>query len=90
MKTGLAQEKLRQEAGNFESQKRRGNYLEMRMEGWLIGSGTVESGAKQGSFYRSRDALETGLPGKLIQVRSAIMSDTFGQLWRKIYYSPLN
>lgn len=91
-KTELDQEKLRQEAGYFESQKRRMNYLEMRIEGWLIGSGTVESGAKQykerftGPGMRwKRSCLE-----RLIPVRSAIMSETFDRLWRNIYYSPLN
>lgn len=91
-KTGQAQAGLRQEAGYFEGQKRRMNYLEMRMEGWLIGSGTVESGAKQ---YKERF---TG-PGmrwkrsslqRMIPIRSAVMSGTFDQLWQKIYYSPLN
>jgi len=91
-KSGAARAGLLQEAGYFESQKRRMNYLEMRMEGWLIGSGTVESGAKQ---YKARF---TG-PGmrwkrtcleRLIPVRSAIMTGNFDQLWQKIYYSPLN
>lgn len=91
-KTGQSQEGLRQEAGYFEGQKRRMNYLEMRMEGWLIGSGTVESGAKQ---YKERF---TG-PGmrwkrsslqRLIPIRSAVMSASFNKLWQIIYYSPLN
>jgi hypothetical protein len=91
-KTGQTQAGLRQEAGYFEAQKRRMNYLEMRMEGWLIGSGTVESGAKQ---YKERF---TG-PGmrwkrlslqRMIPIRSAVMSNTFDPLWQKIYYSPTN
>ena len=34
-------------AGYFENNQHRMNYLELREEGWLIGSGMVESGAKQ-------------------------------------------
>jgi hypothetical protein len=91
-KTSQTQAGLRQEAGYFEGQKRRMNYLEMRMEGWLIGSGTVESGAKQ---YKERF---TG-PGmrwkrvslqRMIPIRSAVMSNTFDPLWQKIYFSPTN
>lgn len=44
-------EGLQKEARYFEKQKRRMNYLEMRAEGWLMGSGTFESGAKQ---YKER------------------------------------
>lgn len=83
-------EGLLREAGYFENQKRRMNYLEMRSEGWLIGSGTVESGAKQ---YKERF---TG-PGmrwrrlhaeRLLPIRSAILTGSFNQTWRNIYYSP--
>ena len=38
---------LSQEAGFFENQKRRMDYIELRTDGWLIGSGIVVSGAKQ-------------------------------------------
>lgn len=81
-----------QEASYFENHKRRMNYLDLRTEGWLIGSGTVESGAKQ---YKSRF---TG-PGmrwkrasleRLIPVRSAVMSNYFGRVWQSVYNSPAN
>jgi hypothetical protein len=91
-KQGEAKEVLLQEAGYFENHKRRMNYLEMREEGWLIGSGTVESGAKQ---YKERFT-GPGMRWKrvgaehLIPVRSAIMSGSFHQNWRAIYNSPLN
>ena len=83
---------LRQEAGYFENHKRRMNYLDMRTEGWLIGSGTVESGAKQ---YKARF---TG-PGmrwkrpcleRLLPVRSAILTGNFSWVWRSVYNSPAN
>jgi hypothetical protein len=91
-KTGQSHEALIQEAGYFEGQKRRMNYLEMRMEGWLIGSGTVESGAKQYKERLSGPGMRWKRPSleRMIPVRSAIMSDTFDKLWQKIYYSPLN
>lgn len=85
-------EGLRQEAGYFENHKRRMNYFDLRTEGWLIGSGTVESGAKQ---YKARF---TG-PGmrwkrpcleRLIPIRSAIMSGDFSRIWRCVYTSPGN
>lgn len=88
----VIKEGLSEEAGFFENQKRRMNYLDLRMDGWLIGSGTVESGAKQ---YKERF---TG-PGmrwkrssaeKLLPVRSAILTDHFDQTWNSIYYSPPN
>ena len=40
-------EGLRREAGYFRQHQRRMNYLELREEGYPIGSGTVESGCKQ-------------------------------------------
>ena len=88
----VASEGLRQKAGYFEHPKRRVNYLDMRADGWLIGSGTVESGAKQ---YKARF---TG-PGmrwkracleRLIPIRSAVMSGTFRPVWHAAYYSPAN
>jgi hypothetical protein len=42
---------LRSEAGYFENNKRRMQYLELREEGFPIGSGMVESGCKQ---FRAR------------------------------------
>jgi len=49
---------LLREAGYFRQNKRRMQYLEMREEGWPIGSGMVESGGK-GSLLWSRHALES-------------------------------
>ena len=68
------------------------NYLEMRSEGYLIGSGMVESTAKQykarfcGSGMRwSRKGAEHLLP-----IRSAILSNRFDKMWRRAYNSPPN
>ena len=94
----LAQEKpklaegLRREAGYFREHQRRMNYLELREEGYPIGSGTVESGCKQfkarfaaAGMRWNRNNLEHLLP-----IRAAIMSQRFDQAWRSIYKPPLN
>ena len=85
-------EELQKGAGYFRKNQHRMNYQEMREDGWAIGSGMVESGAKQfkarfcGPGMRwSRDGAE-----KLIPVRASIMSGRFEELWRAAYNSPLN
>lgn len=74
----------------FQNNKKRMNYLEMRAEGYPIGSGMVESAAKQfkarfcGSGMRwSRTGSE-----RLIPVRSAILSRRFDKIWQLAYNSP--
>lgn len=81
---------LRTEAGYFEHNQRRMQYLEMREEGFPIGSGMVESGGKQfrarlaGAGMRwSRDMVE-----RVIPVRAAILSHRFDELWQVAYNSP--
>jgi hypothetical protein len=83
---------LLREAGYFRDNQRRMNYLEMREEAWPIGSGMVESGAKQfkarfcGSGRRwSRQGAENLLP-----VRAAILSQRFDELWARVYNAPPN
>ncbi len=85
-------EALRREAGYFQDNYRRMQYLEMREEGFPIGSGMVESACKQfrarlaGSGMRwSRAGLE-----RLLPIRAAIMSQRFDDLWQKAYHLPLN
>lgn len=83
---------LEREAGYFERHHRHMNYLEMREEGWLIGSGVVESAAKQ---YKARLA-GSGMhwtrksAERLLPVRSTILSDRFDSTWRRVYKSPQN
>jgi hypothetical protein len=67
------------------------NYLELRSDDWIIGSGMVESGGKQfkarfcGSGMRwSRSGAENLLP-----IRTAILSRRFDQRWQKVYNSPI-
>jgi hypothetical protein len=78
-------EELRKEAQYFRNNKRRMNYLEMREAGWAIGSGMVESGAKQfkarftGSGMRwSRSGAENLLP-----IRAAILGNRYDDLWQQ-------
>jgi hypothetical protein len=81
---------LRAEAGYFEHNQRRMQYLEMREEGFPIGSGMVESGGKQ---FRTRLAgagmrWSRAMVERLIPVRAAILSDRFDELWQVAYKSP--
>ncbi len=86
-------EVLRKEAGYFETNARRMQYLETREDGFPIGSGMVESGIKQ---FRTRF---TG-PGmrwsrtsaeRLLPLRAAILSHRFEQVWQSVYrHLPLN
>jgi hypothetical protein len=85
-------EDLLKQAGYFRKNRRRMNYLEMRSEGYPIGSGMVESAAKQykarfcGSGMRwSRKGAE-----RLLPIRSAILSNRFDKMWRYSYISPPN
>ncbi len=85
-------EELEKEAQYFRNNQRRMNYLEMREEGWAIGSGMVESGAKQfkarfagSGMHWSRSGAENLLP-----VRAAILSGRFDDLWQQAYNSPPN
>ncbi len=81
---------LTKEAGYFHNNRRRMNYLEMREEGWAIGSGMVESAGKQfkarftgPGMHWSRSGAENLLP-----VRAAIMSNRFDELWEQAYSLP--
>ena len=78
------------QAGYFETNHRRMNYMELREQGWVIGSGMIESGAKQfkarfaGPGMRwSRDGAE-----RLLPIRAAILGHQFDRLWNAIYNSP--
>jgi len=85
-------EELRKEAGYFKNNHKRMQYLEMREEGYPIGSGMVESAAKQ---YKARFAgpgMRWSREGakQLLPVRTAIMSKRFDKMWSFAYNSPPN
>lgn len=80
------------EAGYFEHHQHRMNYLEMREEGWLIGSGMVESGGKQFKARFCGPGMRWSRKGgmNLLSIRAAILSQRFPQRWKAIYNSPKN
>jgi len=84
--------KLQKEAAYLDTHKRRMQYLELREEGYVIGSGMVESGGKQ---FKSRFCgpgmrwNRTGIE-RLIPIRAAIMSGCFDTMWQAAYNSPQN
>ncbi len=87
-----AAEELLKQAGYFANNQHRMSYLEMRAEGWVIGSGMVEIGGKRfkdrfaGSGMRwSRSGAEHLLP-----IRTALMSGRFRERWQAAYNSPPN
>ena len=85
-------ETIRQQCTYFQNNIKRMNYLEMRMEGYPIGSGMVESAAKQ---YKGRfcgPGMRWSRPGaeRLLPIRSAIHSKRFDKLWQLAYNSPPN
>jgi hypothetical protein len=76
----------------FKNNLKRMNYLEMRIEEYPIGSGMVESDAKQ---YKGRfcgAGMWWSRPGaeRLIPIRSAILSKRFDKMWHLAYNSPPN
>ena len=85
-------EDILKQAGYFHNNRRRMNYLEMRSEGYPIGSGMVESAAKQ---YKARfcgSGMRWSRRGakRLLPIRSAILSSRFDKMWRYAYNSPPN
>jgi len=81
---------LATEVGYFENNKHRMAYLEFREEGFLIGSGMVESGAKQFKARFCGPGMRWSRPGieRLIPIRSAILSHSFDTIWPSVYNSP--
>lgn len=81
---------LRTEANFFLNHKRRMQYLEFREEGYPIGSGMVESGAKQFKARFTGPGMRWNREGlqNLLPIRSAILSDHFDDLWSQVYALP--
>jgi hypothetical protein len=81
---------LRREAGYFREHQHRMNYLEMREEEYVIGSGMVEGAAKQLQARLCGPGMRWSRPGAehLIPVRTAILSGRFADVWRQVYNSP--
>lgn len=83
---------LRTQADYFHKHQRRMQYLELREEGYPIGSGMVESEAKQFKARFCGPGMRWSRAGaqRLIPIRAAIMSHHFDTLWPSIYNSPPN
>lgn len=83
-------DKLQNQATYLDTHKRRMQYLELREDGYVIGSGMVESGGKQ---FKSRFCgpgmrwSRTGIE-RLIPIRAAIMSRCFDAAWLAVYNAP--
>jgi hypothetical protein len=83
---------LQTEAGYFETHQRRMQYMQMREEGWPIGSGMVESGCKQFKQRFAGPGMRWSRIGAehLIPIRAAVMSQPFDSVWKRAFNSPKN
>jgi len=83
---------LRQQAGYFRDNQRRMQYLELREDGYPLGSGMVESACKQFRMRFTGSGMRWSRPGaeRLLPVRAAIMSHRFDAFWAGVYRPPLN
>lgn len=66
--------------------------MELREDGFTIGSGMVESGCKQFRARFTGSGMRWSRPGveRLLPVRAAILSRRFDQAWNAAYSSPRN
>jgi hypothetical protein len=81
---------LQTEAGYFQTNHRRMRYMQMREDGWPIGSGMVESGCKQFKQRFAGPGMRWSRRGaeNLLPIRTAVMSNRFDTLWRLARISP--
>ena len=94
--TQLAEEKsaerenLLQQAGYFDHHKHRMGYLELRTDGWVIGSGMVESGGKRFKDRFTKAGMRWSRAGaeRLLPFRGAVMCRRFDERWMVAYNSP--
>ena len=77
------QDALAREAAYFRTNQLRMNYLEMREEEWPIGSGVIESAAKQFKARFSGPGMRWSRQGaeNLIPLRAALLSNHFDTSW---------
>jgi hypothetical protein len=74
---------LNKSAGYFRTNHKRMNYIELREADWPIGSGVVESGAKQFKTRFSGPGMRWSRTGAqhLLPIRAAVLSGRFDQIW---------
>ncbi len=80
-------EALSAQATYFDNQKRRMQYLELREGGYLLGSGMIESGAKQFKARFTGPGMRWSREGisRLLPIRAAVLSHSFDALWPSVY-----
>ncbi len=85
-------EALLEQAGYFTHHHHRMQSLEMRSEGWVIGSGMVESGGGRFKDRFTQAGMRCSRKGaeRLLPVRTALLSNRFDERWRAAYNSPPN
>jgi hypothetical protein len=83
---------LRVQAGYFRDNQRRMQYLELREDGFPIGSGLAESGCKQFRARFTGPGMRWSRTGaeRLLPVRAAIMSNRYDKFWSALQAAPLN
>jgi hypothetical protein len=83
---------LQTEADYFDKHVRRMQYLEFPEDGYPIGSGMLESEAKQFKARFSGPGMRWSRKGaeRLLPIRAAIMGHQFDALWPSVYNSPQN
>lgn len=76
----------------FRNNYKRMQYMEFREDGFLIGSGVVESGVKQfkARFTGAGMRWTRGGLQRLIPIRAAVLSDSFDILWDSVFPPPPN
>jgi hypothetical protein len=81
---------LAREAAYFQTNQRRMNYLELREAAWPIGSGMVESGAKQIKARFCGPGMRWSRRGaeRLLPIRTAVMSKCFDATWNTAKFLP--
>jgi len=85
-------DELLKQAGYFINNQHRMQYLDLRSEGWLIGSGMIESGGKRFKDRFTRAGMRWSRTGAehLLPIRTALMSANFDAHWQTAYNSPPN
>jgi hypothetical protein len=89
-KADACAEELVKAAGYFHTHHKRMNYIELREQEWPIGSGVVESGAKQFKARFSGPGMRWSRTGAehLLPIRAAVLSHSFDQAWSLAYPAP--
>lgn len=85
-------EALSRAAGYFAGNAKRMNYLEMREALWPIGSGVVESAAKQFKARFCGSGMHWSRQGAqhMTTLRAAVLSHRFNELFYHAHHPPLN